>query len=235
MNISVIIPAYNEEKYIRRCIESVKKQKTELIYEIIVVNNNSKDRTKEIAQSFGARVIDEKRKGVGYARRTGTEHANGEIIIHLDADTELYENHLERVWKHFQENPETACLGGQFIFYDANLFKKLFRFFSYRPLLYFSRISSKGKAGAMGNNMAFKKSLYLKTNGFDVKLNHGEDMALCRELSKYGKITVDLSLKVKTSVRRYEKMLSKSFLLYTVNFFFLCIFKKPYKNILERS
>ena len=83
--ISVIIPAYNEEKYIARCIASLQKQRV-MPLEIIVVNNNSIDATKAIAQSMGIRVIDETRPGISYARNAGFNAAKGDILARLDAD-----------------------------------------------------------------------------------------------------------------------------------------------------
>lgn len=234
-DISIIIPAYNEEKYIGKCIESVKRQKTSLNYEIIVVNNNSTDRTKEIVEKHNVKILDEKIQSVGAARRTGTKNAKGKIIIHIDADTRLYSDHLEKVWCHFQKDKDLVCLGGPFLFYNAPPWKNIMRPFLYQLVLSFAKITSKGALGPMGNNMAFKKNVYEKTKGFNPLLVHGEDMELCRNFKKHGKIKVDMGLKVKTSIRRYDKILNKSFLLYSLNFIFLCIKGKPYKNVLPKT
>lgn len=85
--VSVIIPTMNEEKSVGLVIEEVRdafagKRETE----ILVVDTNSKDRTKEIATSLGAVVIDEPRRGYGRAYRTGFENAKGDFIATLDAD-----------------------------------------------------------------------------------------------------------------------------------------------------
>ena len=63
--ISVIVPAYNEEKFLPQCLEALKNQSFNLPYEIIVVDNNSTDLTGEIARNAGVKVVLEKRKGVG--------------------------------------------------------------------------------------------------------------------------------------------------------------------------
>ncbi len=229
-NISIIIPAYNEENFIEKCINSVKKQKTKLNYEIIVVDNNSTDKTKEIAKKQNIKIINEKKQGVGAARKTGTEHAKGEIVVHIDADTILYPNHLERVWKYFKEDKELACLGGQFVFYHAPLWKNIFRKVFYKPLALFGRILSRGVIGPTGGNMAFRKDLYEKTEGFDLSLKFAEDVDICQKFKQYGKIRVDFDLKVKVSSRRFQ--INKKFLIYTINFFALCFTGKPYKNVL---
>ena len=89
VKISIIIPTLNEEKGIGKTIDSInlayfKKNKWDL--EIIIVDGNSKDKTREIAQSKGAKVILEKRKGYGRAYKTGMRQADGSIIVTGDAD-----------------------------------------------------------------------------------------------------------------------------------------------------
>jgi glycosyltransferase involved in cell wall biosynthesis len=87
--ISIIIPALNEEDGIEKTITSIPKNKlSELGYnfEIIIIDGNSTDRTREIAERLGARVVLEKRKGYGRAFKTGFSEAKGGIMVTLDAD-----------------------------------------------------------------------------------------------------------------------------------------------------
>ena len=67
---SAIIPARNEEKALSDCVDSVKKQKGFFDIEIVVVDNGSTDKTKEIAGKLGVKIVDEPRHGVGQARKT---------------------------------------------------------------------------------------------------------------------------------------------------------------------
>ncbi len=83
-NVSVIIPAYNEERTIKSVVEKIKRNKS--ICEIIVVNNASTDNTAIEAESAGAKTIFCKQKGKGYAMQKGIDQAKGEIILFLDAD-----------------------------------------------------------------------------------------------------------------------------------------------------
>lgn len=83
MNTSLIIPALNEEESLGFVLNGVPR---ELVFEIILVDGGSIDRTVEIAESAGARVIHEPRRGYGRACATGVEHALGEIVVFLDAD-----------------------------------------------------------------------------------------------------------------------------------------------------
>jgi glycosyltransferase involved in cell wall biosynthesis len=85
--LSIVIPTMNEEKSIGLVIDEIRKGlPASLDYEILIVDTDSKDRTKEIAGSKGAKVIDEPRRGYGRAYKTGFERASGEIIATLDAD-----------------------------------------------------------------------------------------------------------------------------------------------------
>lgn len=93
---SVIIPAYNAEKYIQRSIRSVLNQ-TWSDFEILVINDGSKDSTYEKASSIkDARliVINKQNEGVSVARNAGIQNARGEYICFLDADDEYLPEHL---------------------------------------------------------------------------------------------------------------------------------------------
>lgn len=87
--VSIVLPAYNEEEAIAKVMDDVKKamDTTSHVYEIVVVNDNSTDRTAEIAASKGAKVVHKlSRGGSGASRRTGILNSDGEIIVMLDAD-----------------------------------------------------------------------------------------------------------------------------------------------------
>ena len=87
-SVSVVIPARNEEKHIAKVIELVRK--CSLIDEIVVINNNSSDRTAEIATEAGAKVYLCKKVGKGNAMSLGLKKAKGDIILYADADIENY-------------------------------------------------------------------------------------------------------------------------------------------------
>lgn len=89
--ISVIIPAFNEENFLPKCLESLKKQDFK-DFEIIVVDNNSKDKTSEISKKFGVKILKEKNQGAAFAREAGFLKARGKIIATTDANTILPRN-----------------------------------------------------------------------------------------------------------------------------------------------
>ncbi len=82
LSISVVIPAYNEEKG----IGAVLQQLPSYVDEVVVVDNNSKDRTGEVARSMGAKTVIEKRQGYGWALRCGFINATKDIVVTMDAD-----------------------------------------------------------------------------------------------------------------------------------------------------
>ncbi len=84
--VSVIIPTMNEEQSIGLVIDEVRAALGSRDYEILVVDTNSKDRTREIATGKGAVVVDEPRRGYGRAYKSGFERATGDVIATLDAD-----------------------------------------------------------------------------------------------------------------------------------------------------
>lgn len=96
-NIKVVIPAFNEEQSIAKVIRDIPK---ELVSEVIVVNNASNDATKSNAIKAGATVLDEQRKGYGWACLKGIDHAiaNGaEVLVFLDGDYSDYPEQMQDV------------------------------------------------------------------------------------------------------------------------------------------
>lgn len=103
IQISVIIPAYNSEKYISRCLESICNQTFKDIYEIIVVNDGSSDQTSDIVYLFMARhknivLLNSENGGVSCARNNGLKMARGRYVTFLDSDDYVLEDYLESLY-----------------------------------------------------------------------------------------------------------------------------------------
>lgn len=222
-DLSIVVPSYNEENNIQKCIKAIKAQKGNFSYEIIVVDNNSNDKTKKKSEEMGVKVICEKTQGVGSARRTGTNRAIGKFVLHLDADSILPPSFFIQLMSYFKNNSDVVCVGGQYIFYDAPWWKNLLRFILFYPLLYFARIVTNFRVGPMGGCMAFRRDIYLKTQGFRKDLKFGEDSEICRQLSYFGKIKVNTKLKCFTSSRRFK-----------INFKLLVLFFQFLKLVFNR-
>jgi len=102
--VSVVIPAYNEEVLLPSTLNSLKNQDYQDIYEVIICDNNSTDKTASIAKRFGAKVVMEKRKGTSYAYDTGMRAASGELILVTNADTLLPYNWISSIVKAYDNN-----------------------------------------------------------------------------------------------------------------------------------
>ena len=202
MKVSIVIPAFNEEEFIKECLVSVLNQK-ELPDEIIVVDNNSTDDTAKIAKRLGAKVVTENRQGLIFARNKGFDCAKYEILARCDADTVVPTNWVKRIKYNFEKQKINA-LTGPILYYDT-MVKTLL------PVRIYSRslkLLLNGNRVLFGPNMAITKSIWERVEPF-VNLNDSlvlEDVDLSINILKAkGKIGYDPSLIVKTSARRIKK------------------------------
>ena len=119
--ISIIIPAFNAEKYIEKCILSILNN-TYQNFEIIIVDDGSTDKTKEIIHSFNdnrIKIINQKRKGPGSARNKGLSISKGEYIYFMDSDDTINSNTLDLLINNIEDND--ILIGDYKIIYDSNL------------------------------------------------------------------------------------------------------------------
>lgn len=118
--VSIVIPAYNEERYLSLCLDAIATQTTPP-YEVIVVDNNSHDRTAAIASSYPfVRVINERQQGIVYARNAGFNAVKGDIIARIDADTILPRTWITQITDFFAlpEHTNFVFTGGCSRFYN---------------------------------------------------------------------------------------------------------------------
>lgn len=200
MKVSVVIPAYNEEKYIHACLTSLENQ-VEKPDEIILVDNNCTDNTVKIAKRFGVRIVGEKRQGITYARNRGFNEAKYEIIARCDADAILVKDWVKKIKENF-ENKRLAALVGPVVFYDLP-FRTTLSVKSYMWLM--KKIL--GHYPLNGPNMALQRSMWKRIKDIvcvDDKKVH-EDIDLSIHISKIGgKIGYDTALLTKISGRRMK-------------------------------
>jgi len=222
--VSVVIPAFNEEKFLPATLNSLLNQDSD-DFEVIVVDNNSSDRTAEIARQFGAKVIFEPRQGVGFARQAGFQAAHASIIASTDADTVVPPNWISRIIQEFDNNPQLVIFGGPCYLYSGPLFARLMS----RWLCCAYRLLDKIMSGGwtmMGSNFAVKKETFLKINGFNVNLTMGEDVDFSLRAQKIGQVKFDKKFRVETSGRRFRHGLFWGLLIYIPNWFARVIFNK---------
>jgi glycosyltransferase involved in cell wall biosynthesis len=238
--ISLVIPAYNEEKYIGDCLDYAIKNSEGRFFEIIVIDNASSDRTAEIAASRpGVRVVREDKKGLTKARQRGLEEASGDFIAYTDADTRLPKKWFETALDVFSKNPKAVCLSGPYIYYDLSGFKNMILtalWWLTAPLTY--RIVG---YMVLGGNFIAKKSALLAMGGFDTNIEfYGEDTNIARRLSKFGKVIFRMDFTIDSSARRFihEGMFKVNFL-YGINFLWQVAFHrsrtKVYSDIRPNS
>jgi len=203
--ISVVIPAYNEEKYLPRVLSSLAKQDFKGDYEVIVVDNNSTDNTAKIAKKKGARVIFEKNRGVCFARQKGAEAAKGEIIVSTDADCVFPENWLSNIYKAFEREKDIVAVVGSLNYEKKPLWGRIW----IKAVFFLVNLGYKltGKVFyASAANFAFKKEIFEKIGGYNVRLTQGGDeYYLLGKLKKEGKIIYLHKNKILTSSRRLYK------------------------------
>ena len=132
MKISIVIPAYNEEKAIESVIDACLKQ-TYPDFEIIVVDNASTDKTSELAQKKKVKVVLENRKGLLWAREAGRKVATGQIIANLDADCLPDPDWLQKGAMHFSDEKISATTG-PYDYYDGSKFFRSFSLFTQKNL-----------------------------------------------------------------------------------------------------
>ena len=125
--VSAVIPSYNREKTIRRCIDSILRQTYE-VSEIIVVDDGSTDGTLEILAneySKKVKVIKQPHKGAQAARNAGICAAEGEYIAFLDSDDEWTEKRIELQMQVLEEKPDAVVCGNGYVVQDGR--KKIWR------------------------------------------------------------------------------------------------------------
>lgn len=218
MNVSIVIPVYNEEKRIKDCIESLINQ-SEKPDEIIVIDNNCTDKTIEIAKKYKeVTVYKENRQGILFARNAGFNKAKCEIIARSDADTILPIDWIKKIKQSFLKNKDIIAVSTPVFIYDfknAERFAFFYYIYMFVPLIMISHYP------LVGPSMAIKRSVWEKIKNdlcFDQVKVH-EDIDVSFHAKKLGIIYHDKTNLVMTSGRRLIHNPSSFFGEYTFRFF----------------
>ena len=249
MRLSFVVPAYNEEAYLPACLESILSQidpQTSGLpagaCEIIVVNNASTDRTRDVALSYpGVSVVDEPRKGLTFARQAGFAASSGSLIANVDADSRLTPGWVAQVLSTFAEaeaNAEAnaagksktaptppsklplAALSGPLLYYDLTPRQRvlihvfyLTAWTTYAINRYILRVGS-------------------MVQGFNLAISfYGEDTDIARRLNDVGEVRFTFALRMFSSARRLksEGMFTMA-ARYSINYLWTTFFKRPYTD-----
>jgi len=222
--ISVVIPAFNEEKFIEKTLQSILNQDYK-DFELIVVDNNSNDNTSKIAKDFGAKVIFEPLQGVGFARQKGFMEAKGEIIATTDADTILPSNWVSRIVEEFKKDKDLVAFGGLYSLYSGPMTAKIAVYYLSYPFWLLDKLFSHGWC-LPGANLAVRKDAFLKIGGFRTDLKLGEDANISLRIKEVGKVKFDPDFLVQTSGRRFKNGLFLGLATYIPNGLIRMLFKK---------
>ena len=182
MDYSIVLPAYNEESYLPDTLDSLSRCMAGLPDakgEIIVVDNNSTDRTASVSTSKGARVAFEEERGIGKARNRGALEASGELLFFVDADTIVPE-------KTFIEAYELMSLGkagagGSTLRFDQTHGKAFLGLL----LPSFWNWASRTFKLAAGSFIFCRKDVFRACSGFPEKLYAGEEIFFSRKAKAF--------------------------------------------------
>lgn len=207
--ITATISTYNREKYLPQVLASLKRQTLKKdLFEIILVDNNSPGKTKEIALEFKANNPDlkfdyflETNQGLSYGRNRGISEANGKYITFIDDDAFLADDYLEVIYNYFESNQNVAAIGSKILLHYEDLVPDWENKYLNSLLGYFnigdeSKIFSKNDY-PRGSNMSFKMTVFEKIGNFNVDLGRkGNNLAGSEEKDIFKRIYQLVELKV---------------------------------------
>ncbi len=198
MDISVIVPAFNEEKRIRACLESIRAQRTSRSYELIVADSGSTDNTVSIAGGYADKMVVCAERGTARARNEGARLAGGGILAFIDSDTTLMPGYLETVYGAFRDG-RTLAVSCAFKFTRRS--PKLLAA-EYTTNAYYILRSLCGAATLPGFNICIRRDAFERLGGF--RLCHLEDLDMSIRLRQAGRTVYLANRSVITSSRRLE-------------------------------
>jgi glycosyltransferase involved in cell wall biosynthesis len=256
MRLSFVVPAYNEEAYLPACLESILSQINSQIdpratnlaagaCEIIVVNNASTDRTREVALRYpGVTVVDEPRKGLTFARQAGFAASTGALIANVDADSRLTPGWVSKVLATFAEAEASAAadthrplaaFSGPLVYYDLTPRQRVLvhvfymtAWTTYAINRYILRVGSM----VQGGNFVVNRAALEAIGGFNTAISfYGEDTDIARRLNDVGEVRFTFDLKMSSSARRLksEGMLTMA-ARYSINYLWTTFFKHPFTD-----
>jgi glycosyltransferase involved in cell wall biosynthesis len=210
---SIILPVFNEERYLLRTLSSFARLKPDYDLELIVANNNSTDRTQELLDWLGIGSCFVVEQGASFARQAALERASGRFILSADADSVYPENWGNAFIRALKERSKTACVYGKYSFYpEGGSGRTSLAIHEIGvDIVSFLRQYKYPFFNVMGCNSAFRREQALAVGGYDhAKFSRngfrGEDGFMALHLSqRFGNIEyVPSGERVWTSDRRLK-------------------------------
>jgi len=225
MKISIVIPAYNEEKCLPATLEKIGAALAILDCdsEVIVADNESTDETARIAKDFGAKVFFETEHNIARVRNTGAKNSLGDVLIFVDADTLVPETLLCKIIAAMEDE---KCFGGA-VAVDYEPFERQWMKYYLLGWKFWGNLFNMKQGAAQ----FCRKSIFAELHGYDETVYMGEDVMFYWRLSKFtkqkgGRLFFIENPKVTTSARRFDKMSVWKTLLLTHPLFILLTAKR---------
>jgi len=182
--LSVVIPVYNAEKYIKEAVNSVLSKGWDGDIEIIVIDDGSTDRSCEIAESLGCKVLHQDRQRAANARNKGIKEATGDLIFMLDADDISAPGSLLKLYAPFEADDSVAASFGKTVdFYSPDMpeeeQKKI-------------KIRTEPYSGILPGASLIARSVFEKVGLFDPSMTSGETVDWMVRLRSSGMKTVQI-------------------------------------------
>ena len=185
--VSVIVPVYNKEDVLSRCLNSIKNQ-SYTYFEVLLVNDGSKDKSLPILKQYESNddrfhVVDKVNGGASSARNVGLDYARGEYICFVDPDDYIESNYIERLYNAIQQADMAVC-GYNRIYGDRNVTLEKQKDYKVSKELFLKKILlSENPGSGYCWNKIFKKTL-VNDIRFDESIHYGEDAAFLYEIIK---------------------------------------------------
>lgn len=199
--ITATISTYNREHYLPQVLESLRKQTlSKDLFEIVLVNNNSPGKTKEISDAFQVANPDikysyhlETNQGLSYGRNRGITEGSGKYITFIDDDAFLADDYLEKIYNYFEAHQDCAAIGSKIHLHYEDI-KPSWENKYLNSLLGYFDIGDEEKFFPKndyprGSNMSFRMDVFDKVGGFNVELGRkGGNLAGSEEKDMFMKI-----------------------------------------------
>jgi glycosyltransferase involved in cell wall biosynthesis len=207
--VSIVIPAYNEEESIVKTLLSLCSNLTRYNTEIIVVNNNSTDRTRELVEACGIHCVDEPKQGITMARNRGLAEATGTYVLNADADTLYPANWINDMVAPLEKDQGVSLTYGRFSFIPIGRTGRTTYFF-YEYMTDLVRLMHtwfrEEAVNVYGFNSGFRRIQGLDVDSFNHPTGTNEDGWLAVKLRNkgFGKLRYTPAAHVWTTDRRIQ-------------------------------
>jgi len=200
VEFSVVIPTYNEAKYISKALSALRDQ-TFKDFEVIVKDGLSRDETVKVAKAFTGKVVSIRDFSAGDARNQGARFAEGEILVFMDADTLLRPETLARFHQLMKDEGFVGASCRKVPLSRSVLDRLLYEFVNISTFV--SAVI--GLGGAHGNCMLIRRNVFERVGGFNPNIIVAEEQELVRRALKFGRYVFLLDHFVVENPRRLRK------------------------------